>query len=416
MASFWKIQGQESHFKCGHDLMMDFMEAEYPGYRQRVDESFDYALKHQDDAGARTELLKIPVVVHIVWKENAENLNDSVIFNQIEILNKAFRLKNENRHDLRDIFKHLQADANIEFELVSINRVKTNISFEPTTRGRIDAVKKSITGGSNAKDPIKFMNIWICKILESRDYQLFGYAYPPSGMSNWPLGAEAPSQDLEGIVVDYRVVGNNNPNKFIISGNIYPMSGIIPIHEVGHYLGLRHIWGDGSALTGSVNSCNVDDGITDTPNQGEETPNTCNKVKNTCTDPTNELPDMLENYMDYSLQICMNTFTIGQVALMRSVLKKQRKLLAISTINEANVESNISIFPNPTSDFVNILLNTYEHGRVNIRDIYGKVIYSNVIEGNTTIETSAWTPGVYLVEVLSNGRSFRSKLLKDSGL
>ena len=417
MASFWKIQGQESHFMCGHDLMMDFMEAEYPGYRQRVDESFAYALKHQDDAGARTELLKIPVVVHIVWKNSSENLHDSIIYSQIDQLNAAYRLNNTNKNDIRQEFKHLQADANIEFELVAIKRVKTNSNFSVSLTNLPDEVKRAESGGSSAVDPIKHLNIWVCKIqpIAFIGGQILGYAYPPSGLSNWPDGSTAPSTNLEGVVIDYRVFGAHNPNVLTVGGMTYHAIGNTTVHEVGHYLGLRHIWGDGTSIFGG-NSCNVDDGIADTPNQGSQTAGTCNKSQNTCIDSSNDHPDMIENYMDYSSESCQNTFTIGQVGLMRSVLKLQRKLLAISTINEANVESNISIFPNPTSDFVNILLNTYEHGRVNIRDIYGKVIYSNVIEGNTTIETSAWTPGVYLVEVLSNGRSFRSKLLKDSGL
>lgn len=417
MASFWKIQGQKSHFKCGHDLMMDFMEAEYPGYRQRVNESFEYALKHQEeDAGSRVELLKIPVVVHIVWKENAENLHDSVITNQIEILNKAFRLKNENRHELRDIFKHLQADANIEFELVSIKRVKTNRNFSVTLTKLPDEVKMSESGGSSAIDPIRHLNLWVCKIqpIAILGGQILGFAYPPAGLSNWPDGSNAPSTNLEGVVIDYRVFGSNNSNVLTLDGIKYQSIGNTTVHEVGHYLGLRHIWGDASIF--SINSCNVDDGIADTPNQGSQSASKCNKTQNTCIDGLNDQPDLIENYMDYSSESCQNTFTIGQVGLMRSVLKLQRKLLPISAQEDESQASSFSIFPNPTSDFVNIHWNTSEHGRVIIRDIYGKVIYNNMVYGNTTIETIAWTPGIYLVEIFSHGRSFRSKILKNCGL
>lgn len=416
MASFWKIQGQESHFKCGHDIMMEYMEANYPGYRQRVNESFEYALKHQEeDAGSRVELLKIPVVVHIVWKENAENLHDSVITNQIEILNKAFRLKNENRHELRDIFKHLQADANIEFELVSIKRVKTNRNFSVTLTKLPDEVKRSESGGSSAIDPIRHLNLWVCKIqpIAILGGQILGFAYPPAGLSNWPDGSNAPSTNLEGVVIDYRVFGSNNSNVLTLDGIKYQSIGNTTVHEVGHYLGLRHIWGDASIF--SINSCNVDDGITDTPNQGSQSASKCNKTQNTCIDGLNDLPDLIENYMDYSSEYCQNTFTIGQVGLMRSVLKLQRKLLPISAQEDESQASSFSIFPNPATDYFNVRWNSKGQGRITVRNMFGNMMFDAEIDTDATIDSHTWMPGVYSIEVLINGRLYPYKLLKLNG-
>ena len=111
-------------------------------------------------------------------------------------------------------------------------------------------------------------------------------------------------------------MGSNNPQNEddgIIDNDL----GMACVHEVGHYLGLRHIWGD--PITGS--GCEVDDGISDTPNQNAASQFTCNFDLNSCTDNPLDYPDMVENYMDYSSDDCMNMFTLNQSSIMRAVLE-----------------------------------------------------------------------------------------------
>jgi len=195
----------------------------------------------------------------------------------------------------------------------------------------LDNVKSSETGGVDAWDTSKYLNIWVCNIEESFLGQVLGFAYPPTNVNevlenvdldivpNWPTEGFTQNQDLQGVVLHYPIVGANNPQNGDdgISGNDM---GIACVHEVGHYLGMRHIWGD--PISGS--GCNVDDGISDTPNQNAASQFTCNYNLNSCSDSPVNYPDMIENYMDYSNDACMNMFTINQKIVMRAVLELAR--------------------------------------------------------------------------------------------
>ncbi|MFZ1580352.1 MAG: zinc-dependent metalloprotease [Saprospiraceae bacterium] len=400
-----------SPFICGHDHVMSINAQNFPDYRNRVDKTFEIAYKNMENAGDRNETFKIPVVVHIVWKNNEENLHDSLIHSQIKVLNDAFRLRNENRTDIREIFKDLQADAEIEFELKDVIRVKTTANFSLSLTDLPDDVKRPANGGSSAIDVERHLNIWVCKIqpIPFIGGQILGYAYPPDGLSNWPDDASAPSKNLEGVVIDYRVFGLNNPNKLTVNGTTHQSSARTTVHEVGHYLGLRHIWGDGGGLFGG-NSCNVDDGITDTPNQGTQSAGGCNKNSNTCIDASNDLPDMVENYMDYSGEDCQNTFTKEQVALMRSVLRNQRKLL---TNTQQDLEiTGVKIWPNPCHTHINIALNDSEPTEVAIRTLDGKLVLNYKIQGTDVISCEGLSNGAYILELGNDKMHKVVKLIK----
>ena len=93
-----------------------------------------------------------------------------------------------------------------------------------------------------------------------------GFAYPPAALDHWPEGANAPSEELEGVVIDYRVFGRENPFSVDVGlGAPLETQGRTATHEVGHYLGLRHVWGDGGGLFGG-DSCGEDHSVEDTPN------------------------------------------------------------------------------------------------------------------------------------------------------
>ncbi len=360
--SYIEAQTKADAFLCGHDFVLNINEKTYPGYKEKVSIAFNEASHTMKNMHAqRNDILTIPVVVHIVWKNEVENLHDSIIESQLKVLNKAYRLQNEDKENIRTIFKDLQEDAGIEFKLAEVKRVKTSASFALSLNGLPDKVKQSGQGGSNALDPDRYLNIWVCKIqpIPFIGGQILGYAYPPAGLSNWPEGSEAPSKDLEGLVIDYRVFGANNPNILTVNGQMHDAVGRTTVHEVGHYLGLRHIWGDGGGIFGG-DSCAEDDGISDTPNQGAQTAGGCDKTLNTCIDPEgNDLPDMIENYMDYSGERCQNTFTKEQVGLMRSVLMTQRQLL-LSDTDQYSIKTPLKVYPNPVDTWLNISLDNID--------------------------------------------------------
>jgi hypothetical protein len=148
-------------------------------------------------------------------------------------------------------------------------------------------------------------------------------------------------------------------------------------HEIGHFLGLRHIWGDGGGFTG-IDGCTVDDGIDDTPNSKDASQQMCDLNSNSCVDSPVDFKDMIENYMDYSDEHCMNMFTQGQVDIMRSMLATVRNPLVQEFPAGVQEIENIfvDVFPNPSNGIVEV---NYDNSfskmdRAELYDSYGRLI------------------------------------------
>lgn len=239
------------------------------------------------------------------------------------------------------------------------------------------------------------MNVWICNMEIFGFTALLGYATPPSGLPNWPPGATTGL--LDGVVVQFQTVGDNNPNP-LATGDV---KGRTLTHEVGHYLGLRHIWGDGNCLE--------EDGIDDTPNADAQSNQDCDTTKNTCVDNIFgiDLPDMVENYMDYSAESCQNSFTQGQADLMRAVLENQRIDLIQNnpaSTDEAIKQMELVLYPNPTKDIVNITIKNSIATNINVSSLDGKQLQTIPVENDqATLDISDLTAGVFLVQIV-NGK------------
>ncbi len=347
--------------KCGHSVIMQAMENQYPGYKDLVNRTFQDA-KERGVSGSR-EVYTIKTVVHVVWKENEENISDERIFEQIAALNEDYRYTNPDKANLRPEFADIAGDAEIEFELVSIQRVQTTETFGIdifTGSFDDDKLKDSANGGSSAFDNDQYLNIWVTNVQPIAFGgivlgQILGYAFPPADifnypdLNNWPAGTSAPMASYDGVVIHYPAFGGrnrvvNDPN---LGGNVN-FEGRTATHEVGHYLGLRHYWGDPVVNPLDPNDptnedgCDVDDGIDDTPNaQSNSQQSGCDANKNTCIDAMDDLPDMWENYMDYSDEKCQVTFTNGQIALVRGVIEGPR----VDLLNPTPVAADLTISP-----------------------------------------------------------------------
>lgn len=397
-------------------LVYDVMEAQYPGYKQHVQESFDYHIQKSNSL-SKTAIHDVNLVVHVVYQSPEQNIHDSIIENQVAILNADFQRNNADTVNLRAMFDPIVGRPNIRFNLVHIERVSTSSTFSVGFAGLPDNVKQTSNGGSDAWDTEHFVNIWVCN-LESVFGALFGYAYPPAGLPNWPAGQEAPSPELDGIVLDYRTIGTNNPNVYPDpqggGGNII-FTGRTATHEVGHYFGMRHIWGDGGGFFGG-DSCGEDDGINDTPNQGMQSNFDCSMVQNSCIDSIagqpdpNDMPDLVENYMDYSDELCSNMWTAEQASFMRSVVENERVglLTQWSGIEENIFYKNVTVSPNPTNGLINLSLqNSLKNETlVQVTNVLGNKIESFVLnkhfKGEYPIDLSKNGSGIYFIQ-LENG-------------
>lgn len=396
--------------QCGYRIGIDERSLLYPGYKERIDGILKSAAeKGKLNRGGGVPLYTINVVVHIVYKNAAQNLDDSIILNQIKILNDDYRRTNADANNVRSIYDGIVSDANIEFKLDRIIRVNTTQNFKGslTSLAGYDKIKQTDKGGSDAIDPAHYLNIWVGNLLPPIPGSLlFGYAYPPEGLSNWPAGNSAPSPELDGVVIDYRAFGSNNPNQFPAPFNLlFQIKGRTPTHEVGHYLGLRHIWGDPIPLI--ENGCSVDDGCDDTPNAKENSQASgCNPTKNTCQrNQVGDLPDMFENYMDYSREECQNSFTKDQIGIMRSVLENERaELLEPATaITNVKYVNELLVFPNPSNGQIMVKAKVLPLN-IQVFDLLGKLVFENnkpLLVNKIDLNTAK---GIYLVKTeFSNG-------------
>jgi Pregnancy-associated plasma protein-A/Secretion system C-terminal sorting domain/Fibronectin type III domain len=285
---------------ASHDVLQHQLQSD-PAMQQRMDaieqQVQDYIRQNPTTDRA---VVTIPVVFHVVYRTTAENISDARLQSQIDVLNADFRKLNSDVSLAPALFSGLAADCEIQFCLAQqtpagvltngINRKLTTT----TSFGTGDNVKRAANGGVDPWNTAKYLNIWICNIGGG----ILGYA-------QFPGGAAA----TDGVVLDYRYTGT--------TGATAPFNlGRTATHEVGHWLNLRHIWGD--ANCGS-------DLVTDTP-----THNTSNggcpayPHLSTCTGTPIE---MTMNYMDYTDDVCMYMFTSGQKARMQAIITGSRASL-----------------------------------------------------------------------------------------
>jgi hypothetical protein len=418
-AQLFAQNSPEPVYLCGNDVFSHIVQEKYPALHEAFAQTFEQA-RAAAQAADRSPLT-IKVVVHVVWKDAAENLPDSVIENQILVLNEDFNRLNPDTADLRPFFQPVAGSANIRFELAGIVRTQTNKLFALDLLGGslLSELKSSAQGGSDAWDTERHLNIWVCKIQPTTIFglpvgQILGFAFPPNGLGNWPADSGAPTKEQDGVVIDYRMMGRNNPNPIANpgggGGNLI-VKGRTPTHEVGHYLGLRHIWGDGGIL--GPNNCNQSDGVEDTPFANAQSNFDCNKNKNTCskieTFYNADVPDLVENYMDYSSESCMNMFTKGQVELMRNVLTGPRIGLieSSSAISLGDQSLSWNISPNPSPDgvfWLDIGAMASRDLQLTVFDATGASIHlsQHPLTGDKqriALDGTRWPDGVYFVQV-----------------
>jgi hypothetical protein len=225
----------------------------------------------------------IPVVVNLLYRTAAENISDAQIQTQIDVLNKDFTATNPDFANTPTEFASVAANVDITFELVTINRKTTT----KTSWGTRDTMKKTSRGGLNPTSPTTNLNIWICTIGGG----ILGYAQFPGG-----------SSATDGVVIDSKYIG-------LSAASSYPYNlGRTASHEVGHWMNLRHIWGDASC---------GNDFVADTPVAKEANYGVPAYPHVSACLPTHN--EMTMNYMDYTDDRGMFMFTNGQKSRMQAL-------------------------------------------------------------------------------------------------
>lgn len=223
-------------------------------------------------------VIEIPVVVNVLYRTTAENISQAQIQSQIDVLNEDFNATNADFSLVPSTFSAVKANVGIRFVLDQVIRKSTTKTSWKTD----DAMKKSTKGGINPTSPTTKLNLWVCTLSGG----ILGYAQFPGG-----------SSATDGVVILNTGFGRTG------TATAPYNKGRTATHEVGHWLNLRHIWGDATCGSDLVN---------DTP-----THNTANYGcpaaghKSTCTGTPIE---MTMNYMDYTDDACMYMFSAGQKA------------------------------------------------------------------------------------------------------
>lgn len=297
------------------------------------------AFSHLLNTGISTRsVVKIPVVVHVVWKNAVENISDAQIQSQIDVLNQDFRKKNADFKDIPGGFKTVAADCEIEFCLTqkdTLGRPSSGITRRQTS---IDNIGISFSnnrlrvyyqdlGGTHNWQPDSFLNIWVCNM-----GTILGFTTP--------LKQALVKRSEDGLIVDYRSFGTIGA----ALSNTQHNKGRTTTHEIGHYFNLLHIWGNDD-------TCNDDDLVSDTPLQAAANLGCPPFPQISCG-----IGNMFMNFMDYTDDNCMGLFTVGQKARMLATLNEFRAGLLRGGICEPTHTQDIDfqwlIYPNPAKDFI----------------------------------------------------------------
>ena len=275
-----------THRGCASEEVLQQQLKDDPTLASRMEAIEELTARYEQNPSAyrllSNGMIEIPVVVNVLYKTAAQNISQAQIQSQIDVLNADFIGTNSDNTSVPATFTGVKAgDVGVRFVLAGVVRKATNKTSFSTN----DAMKKGNQGGISPTNPSTTLNMWCCNMGGG----ILGYAQFPGG-----------SLATDGVVMD--------DNAFGVTGVTGPYTnGRTATHEVGHWLNLRHIWGD--ATCGN-------DFVSDTPlHNGANYGCPTNGATSTCSGS----PIMMTmNYMDYTNDLCMYMFSAGQKTRMNA--------------------------------------------------------------------------------------------------
>jgi hypothetical protein len=349
------------------------------------------------------ETITIPVVFHVLYHTPSENVDKTILDRLIAALNRDFNKRNSDSSNTPSVFKPYATSMGFEFKLATMDpqgRGTTGIikKYTPALYWMSDdKMKFSASYGDDAWDSKSYLNIWICNMKDVMGYSTF------PGMD--PL--------KDGVVLSVE--------------DILKARGTTPkindlrtvVHEVGHWVNLYHIWGE---------SYCGDDKVDDTPKQGSYTPGCPSGTRVTCSNgPTG---DMYMNFMDFTDDVCMNMFTVGQRKRARTVFEAGGPRNSILYSKGLNVSEGefaalpdfypkwyyAQVYPNPAATSIKVYFDYDERWigkKMEILDMSGRVVLNKIIGSRIeTIDVSRLNAGVYFIRGEKDGERLHAKFVK----
>jgi hypothetical protein len=359
--------------------------------KQQIEISKDISRWMNENSNAErtsSSTVIIPVVIHVLWHDSIENISDAAILSQLDVLNQDYSRTNSDASLTPSLWQSIAVNTDFKFCFAKrkpdgthtngIERKQTTVvAWSPD-----DAMKHAASDGLDVWDRNQYLNIWVVNFSNN----VLGYSELP--------GSPA---DIDGVAIAYEAFG-----KYETYLSPQYNLGRTTTHEIGHWFGLLHTWGDDGG------NCNNSDSVADTPNQGLEDYGCPTFPKTDACSPSSP-GIMFMNYMDYSDDVCMNMFTAGQVARMTATLNAYRPSIITSPgcasvgIDEIDLYEFITVFPNPAAEevFLSVNFPQFTDLKYSVNNLLCETVISgeekNVSSSRIKINVSALATGMYVL-------------------
>jgi hypothetical protein len=402
VTAFAAAAQQEEETRCGFYLS--------PESRKKMAYFFENADKlGQVPANARTEnvVYRIPLIFHVFHYGEpigtGTNISAAQIYSQIEVLNEDFRRLNPDRTETLPEFQSVAADVGIEFYPAAYDSAGQLLTERGIRRYRIQRVPGFFWTNETLDrelkpqtiwDPTRYLNVWVIDSLRLNNRVGLAYAQFPdlSGLQGLPQQGGLALTD--GLVIRYNRIGSFRKTEVPqLARGPYNLGRTLT-HEMGHFFGLLHPFDQYSCTTDG-------DFCADTPLTNAENFR-CNLSTRYC--PNTPTPTMIQNYMDFTDDVCMNIFTQCQAQRMRRVMEvsPRRRELLTSTVGleSEEIRPEVRLYPNPTQSSFKVEITGAQAIDYQLYDTMGRQVAAGTMTNNEAdFSLEGRSKGLYLLQM-----------------